>query len=132
MESSDRALQASSGNLGESLQPSAGIAKRSRSLLQQKLIQVDVESPVADEFFRPTERSERKSQAARRVSSELSTTYRCEYNSPRYVEYRQKQKKQKNPKGREQIWPDHVEEAFHDGTFELCFLSHTSRWLMCC
>ena len=123
IESSDRALQASSGNLGEIWQP---ISKRSNSLLQQKLLQaVNEESPVAHEPIRPTERRRQNFPTPKRAGSELSTVYRCELNSPRYVEYREKQKKQKNSKGRPQVWPDDVEEAFHDGTVELYSSSHT-------
>lgn len=137
IESSDRALQVSSGNLGESLQTNVGIAKRSRSLLQQRLFQaVDDGDPVADEVFRPKQRMlQRRSnqfQTPKRASSELPNTYRCEFNSPRYVEYREKQNKHKNAKGRQQVWTDSVEEAFHDGTFELCSSSHKYPCLMCC
>lgn len=115
IDSSDRALQASSGNLGEILRTGAGIPKRSQSLLQQKNIQaVDKESPVGHKPLRPIQQRRH----TKRASGQPATTYRCEFNSPRYVEYREKQKKQKNGKGRPQPWPDHVEEAFHDGKLE--------------
>ena len=122
IESSDRALKARSANMGETLQTSGGVAKRSHSLLQQKLLQtVDGDSSVAHRSSQPSQRKKHKIQSWRITSSEIST-YRCELNSPRYVEYREKQNKHKNAKGESQVWPDLVEEAFHDGMFELLFL----------
>lgn len=125
IESSDRALKARSANMGENLQPTAGVSKRSHSLLQQKRLQaVDEESSVAHDSFQPNPRKRHKFQTLKRESGETSTVYKCEFNSPRYVEYREKQKKHKNAKGDLQVWPDLVEEAFHDGMFKFCSLSH--------
>lgn len=119
IESSDRALKARSANMGENSQTGSGVAKRSHSLLQQKMLQtVDEESSVAHRSSPLNPRKRHKIQSWRRASIEIST-YRCELNSPRYVEYREKQNKHKNAKGESQVWPDLVEEAFHDGMFEL-------------
>lgn len=124
IESSDRALKARSANMGENLQPSAGVAKRSHSLLQQKSLRtVDEESPVAHRSFQPNQRRRQRIPSSTIANSEIST-YKCEFNSPRYVEYRDKQHKHKNAKGGSQVWPDLLEEAFHDGMFEFCSSSH--------
>lgn len=121
VESSDRVLKARSANKGESLQSNAGVSKRSQSLLQQKLLQaVDQESPGTQGSSQPNQRRRHKIHLPKRASSEISTSYKCEFNSPRYVDYREKQKKHRNGKGGSQVWPDPVEEAFHDGVFELC------------
>lgn len=133
IESSDRALKARSANMGESSQPSAGVSKRSHSLLQRKFLQAaDEESSAAHRSFQPNQRKRHKIQTLRRASIEISTAYKCELNSPRYVEYREKQNKHKNAKGDSQVWPDSVEEAFHDGMFELLSSSQQPPLLICC
>ena len=116
MQPTDRALQAGSGNLGDNRQKNHGVSKRSRSLIQQSLGQAtDEENPVAEPSVWPR---------VYRRSHEPPCKYRCELNSPRYVEYRMKQAKHKSGKAQQQVWPDDVEEAFHDGMLSFCFSSH--------
>lgn len=135
IESSDRALQVSSGNLKENLHMDDGLTKRSISLPRHNLVQAfDEENPGGSGSFQHKERKiprrsnllrmpKRPRDEPKRTRDELSISIsrevpfstRCELNSPRYLEYREKQKNFKKGARAAQVWTDEVEEAFHDG-----------------
>lgn len=112
-ESSDRVLQVSSGKTGETWLKNHAVKKRSLALLQQTCgVASDEENSGVETPIR--------SNSPPVQFQELSYNYKCELNSPRYVEYRRKQNKRNHTEERPQVWPDAVEEAFHDGMFRLC------------
>jgi hypothetical protein len=123
LEGSDRALQASSGNLGDSTQIDASIQNGTSSSKQLMGRGVDVENPIAGKCSRSKERPVKRQSKALQSSNyggDLPVSARPELQSARYLEYRQKQKKPKHTKGRPQVWTDELEEAFQDGMSGPC------------
>jgi hypothetical protein len=132
--SSDRALQASSGNLGDSLQTDNAIPKRTTPASRETLNQaVDVENPAVDASFqfkhRKAQHRIKKLQNScgtpKIARNGLPIFTKVELQSERYVNYRKNQNKNNVKRGKgEQVWTDELEEAFQDGMHRPCSSSH--------
>lgn len=132
IDSSDRALQVSSGNLGDSLPEDNAILKRTNPASQESLDRaVDVENPAVGASLQLRQRKPQ-----RRIN-ELHNSYRTpkiarhglpiftkfELQSERYVNYRNNQNKPVK-RGKVQVWTDELEEAFQDGMLRSCSSSY--------